>query len=97
MSERRLTTNILTALRQRWPEGWWIKVHGGPMQQAGVPDILGCVGGTMVGLEVKHPDGNHPVTELQEHTLREITNAGGIGVVVRSVAEAEEIITGLTG
>lgn len=92
MSERRLTTEILKALRERWPEGWWVKVHGGPMQQAGVPDILGCVEGRFVALEVKHPDGNHPVTALQEHTLKEISEAEGIAAVVRSVDEAKDAV-----
>lgn len=95
MSERRLTTNILKALRQRWPEGWWVKVHGGPMQQAGIPDIIGCVGGRFVALEVKDPDGNHPVTELQEHTLKEITEAEGLAAVVRSVDQAKQIVASL--
>lgn len=97
MSERRLTTNILKTLRQRWPEAWWIKVHGGPMQQGGIPDIIGCVNGQLVGLEVKLPGGGHGVTDLQAHTMKQIRLAGGIAVVVTSVAEAEDLVTTLTG
>lgn len=65
------------------------------MQQGGIPDIIGCVEGRFVALEVKSPDGNHPVTELQEHTLKEITEAEGLAAVVRSVDQAKQVVASL--
>lgn len=67
--------------------GWWFKVWGGPFQQAGIPDIIGCVNGMFFALEVKMPKGR--VSEIQTHTIEAINiKGGGCAVVVRSPEEA---------
>ena len=66
------------------------KEHGGMYGTSGLPDIICCYHGRFVGLEVKTPDGK--LTKLQEVTLSKINAAGGLGVVVRSVAEVKAII-----
>lgn len=62
--------------------GWAVKIHGGNMQKRGLPDILCCYRGHMVGIEVKVPGKEHTITKLQGSTLRAITSAGGSGGVV---------------
>lgn len=69
-----------------------IKIHGGPYQQAGIPDILVCINGNFLGLEVKVPARKNNVTKLQEKTLQDIRDAGGVAAVVTSVEEAIEVI-----
>lgn len=69
--------------------GFWFKVHGGPFQMAGLPDILGCYKGRFIGIEVKCP-GNKP-TALQLEVGNMILKAGGIFGVAYSVAEAVAI------
>ena len=91
MKESTLTTNILKALRAEG--GWWFKVHGGPFQQAGVPDIVGVFDGVFFGVEVKLPGRPHPVTKLQRYTLHRIHAARGVAVVVESVQDALDAIS----
>ena len=85
--ETLLVQRIIKALRH---EGAFVlKVHGGPYQVAGVPDLLCCVRGRLIGLEVKV--GSNNATPLQEKTMADIRAAGGIAAVVRSVEEALEV------
>lgn len=67
-----------------------VKIHGDPYQPSGEPDLLCCIRGRFVALEVKVGD-NQP-TILQRHQLRLIRDAGGLAVVVWSVEQALEAI-----
>ncbi len=75
--------------------GWWtLKVHGGPFQTAGIPDLLCVKHGLAVFLEVKQP-GKY-ATKLQNHRIAEIKNVGGaVAEVVKSVDEAREVLDGV--
>jgi Holliday junction resolvase len=64
--------------------------HGSAINAKGTPDLLVCYKGRFLGLEVKRPGKN--ATELQAHTLGEITEAGGVSSVITSVEEAEAIL-----
>lgn len=58
---------------------WWEKI-----QQVGVigtPDILGCVSGIFVALELKK-DEKAPIEPLQIHKLKKIEQAGGVAFIV---------------
>lgn len=89
--ESLLVKQIKSALERKYG-GLWIKIHGGPYQQAGIPDLLGCQDGRFLGLEVKVPGREKTLTKLQAQTLDEIKQAGGISAVVTSVEEAEEVV-----
>jgi mevalonate kinase len=69
------------------------KEHGGQFGQAGIPDIIVCLNGRFIALEVKTEKGK--ITVLQEVTLRKIRKAGGTAEVVRSVADVKAILTKL--
>lgn len=69
------------------------KEHGGQFGVAGLPDIILCLNGRFIALEVKTEKGK--VSVLQEITLKKIRNAGGIAEVVRSVDEARAVIAKL--
>ena len=56
------------------------KVWGGGFQRAGIPDLLICVNGYFVAVEVKGDMGK--ASELQVHNLVQIRKAGGIGILL---------------
>lgn len=62
------------------PVGWYTKVWGGGYQRSGIPDIVACVKGIFVAIEVKSSTG-HP-SELQKLNIRRINEAGGVAVVL---------------
>lgn len=64
---------------------WWMKVHGDMFQKAGVPDIIACINGKFVGIEVKRPGGR--VSELQKHQIEQIQKSGGVAFVAYSLEE----------
>lgn len=59
--------------------GWWIKFHGNAFTRDGVPDLLCCVNGYFLAIEVKG-DGGKP-SKLQLHEINKIDEAGGIALV----------------
>jgi Holliday junction resolvase len=87
--ESTITKSIVASAKSR---GWWtFKIAGGPMQMAGVPDLLCVKRGFAVFLEVKQP-GKKP-TAIQEQRIHEIRTIGGaVAEVVTSKAEAERIL-----
>lgn len=55
---------------------WFLKYWAGAAYtKSGIPDILACVNGYFVAIEVKAPNGKP--SELQLYNLREIEKAGG--------------------
>ena len=56
----------------------------------GTPDILCCLNGKFIGIEVKKEDG--VVSKIQEYHIKKIKEAGGIAFVARSLQDAKEII-----
>ena len=73
-------------------DGWWFKVHGGPFQTAGVPDIVGCYQGLFVAIELKM-SGNKP-SEIQKYILDLLTTAGARCGVAYTIEEAIKIRDG---
>lgn len=59
---------------------WHFKVWGGGFQRSGIPDLICCVNGYFVAIELKGSDGKP--TELQKYHIREINKSGGIGVIL---------------
>lgn len=90
--ETPLRKKILKRLREEG--GFWYHPAGNPMTMAGIPDLIGCMNGMFVGLEVKRP-GNQ-ATQLQAYTLERIKAAGGVAGVVHSVEEALELLRSVT-
>lgn len=67
-----------------------VKLHGGPHQRAGLPDLVVIYRGRTYWFEVKQPGGRP--TPLQAATIDAIRAAGGAAYVVTSVAEALRIV-----
>lgn len=58
---------------------WHVKFFANRNTRAGVPDVLACVGGRFVGIELKGPGGRP--SPLQLHHCAEIAKSGGVAVV----------------
>lgn len=58
--------------------GWYTKIWGGGFQKSGIPDIVACINGVMVAIEVKASNGKP--SELQKLNVSRINGAGGIAV-----------------
>lgn len=60
--------------------------------RAGVPDIICCVDGRLVGIEVKKKGG--VVSALQKYHIKQINDAGGLALVAYSVDDVKNAIQG---
>jgi len=75
MKESQVVTTLLKLLKQH---GFFWKASD--KFHAGIPDIIGCVQGRFVAIEVKI-DNNQP-TPLQRHYIEKIRKHGGFAEVV---------------
>lgn len=67
--------------------GKWFHVHGDPYQERGVSDLIGCVQGWFIAIEVKMLDGK-PATEYQLEFIAEVKDNGGLSFVSDNVDHA---------
>ena len=58
---------------------WYLKTYSNGVQRSGVPDLLCCVNGCFLAIEVKSETGRP--TALQVWNIEKIREAGGIAVV----------------
>lgn len=70
---------------------WYFKVHGSIYQPSGIPDILACINGKFVAIEVKRTKGGI-VSPLQKAQIAKIKENGGIAGVASSMEEFLEIL-----
>lgn len=88
--ETRLRKRIVKALMEKYPSGLYLKIHGNRFQNIGVPDLLCCIEGYFVALEIKTERGK--VSPAQSLMLDRIKEAKGISAVIRSSDEALEVV-----
>ncbi len=84
-------TGYMADLKREGALIWWTKLHGGPMQRRGLPDLLVVYEGEAVFMEIKKPGGK--ATKLQAYIIAQVQAAGGRGGVVTSVQEACELLS----
>lgn len=72
------------------------KIHGSDegYQEIGIPDLLVCLKGNFVGIEVKQPGAK--LRPAQRVVLHEIHKAGGIAAVVETVGQAAVLLSTLS-
>jgi hypothetical protein len=85
--------------------GYAVKFHGGPMTEAGTPDILACIPvrcceapatiGLFVGIETKVPGKRDNVSAIQQRRHAHITHSAGVVIVPTSVSEARTMLEAL--
>lgn len=90
MLESDIVQKIKKNVLDKLPRAFFFKVHGGPYQAVGIPDLIGCYQGCFVAIEVKRP-GKEP-TSIQEAVMAKLRNAGAFVCVATSVDEAQQLI-----
>ena len=102
--ESGLVAAISKAIHAHYPQAWVFKTVGNPYQMVGVPDLLLCVDGLLIGLEVKfqRPGESREaalsrVTPGQRGQIHAIRRAGGYADAVLSVDEALATIEAALG
>lgn len=81
--EGKVKRAIVTELKKRGV--WYCSPIGSMFGNAGVPDLLCCVKGRFLGIEVKAPGKLGTVTALQEEQIRRIIVSGGTAILADSV------------
>lgn len=83
-----------TEYAQKWIREQWhgevVKTHGGPAAVAGTPDLLICLGGRFVAIELKQP-GNKP-TPRQLNKLRHYEAAGAIAGWATTMEQVDALL-----
>lgn len=70
---------------------WVVKYPGGIYGQKGIPDLILCVNGRFVGIEMKRKTGGK-VSLLQERERKKILKSGGICEFCKGFREAKTLI-----
>jgi archaeal holliday junction resolvase (hjc) len=89
LKEKAVENKIKKWLKDR--NYWFFKVHGSIFQPSGIPDILACINGKFVAIEVKRSKGGI-VSPLQKAQIQKIKENGGIAGVACSTEEFLEIL-----
>lgn len=78
-AEKNFENKIKAFLKEQgvWQIKYWA---GSQFTKSGIPDILSCVNGYFVAIEVKAPNGKP--SELQLYTIKKIREAGGFAFVL---------------
>lgn len=84
MLEKNVVNKIKQALEKEYPNCFQFKSHGGKYQKIGLPDIIGCINGIFVGIEVKAPGLEDTLTKIQAENIQRIIMAGGIAFMSTS-------------
>ena len=63
--------------------------------KAGVPDIITCINGIFVAIEVKTPSTKSNVSELQKYNLDAILKSGGYSLVAWELEQVKEYINAI--
>jgi hypothetical protein len=99
VDEAALQRAIVKAILKLRPNAWVFHPVGGPYQQPGIPDLLICIDGLLIGMEIKHKKYNESLeharnraTPEQRRQIRLINASGGMAGVVTSVKEALNLV-----
>lgn len=70
---------LMTKLQATYKNGYIRKIAQSMYSHGGVPDILACINGEFVAIEVKTDSGK--VSKLQARDIKLIEDAGGLALV----------------
>lgn len=80
MKESTFQKNVVKYIKSL-PNTWVTVIWGGGFQRAGIPDILCCINGHFVALELKTEIGK--ASKIQEYNIRCIKEANGTALILR--------------
>ena len=90
MLEKDVETQI-----KRWLHAkkiYYFKVHGSSFMQPGIPDIVACVDGRFVGIEVKNKGKLKNQSEHQKIHEQLIKESGGLFILADSLQTVKDIL-----
>ena len=80
--EGKVKKKITQILKNLGPDVFHFTPIASGYGRAGIPDIIVCVRGAFVGIEVKADAKKNPPTALQLATMQQIQTAGGTTLVI---------------
>lgn len=94
MKESQFQEQVIKYLKTL-PKTWHVKIWGGGFMRAGIPDIICCINGKFIALELKRENG--VASELQKRNVRLINEANGIALILypKDFDEFKKICRGL--
>lgn len=79
--EGKVKAKVIRLIKAHGDDAWYCTPATRGMGRSGVPDILMCLKGVFIAIEVKR-DAKHKPTKLQEHELWKIQKSGGWACVI---------------
>lgn len=68
------------------------KVHGSKFMPSGIADIISCVNGRFVGIEVKRPGAKNEQSEQQKIHQRNVIKSGGIYILADCLEDVINVV-----
>lgn len=97
--ETRLVNRMKKAVAKEFPAVFVEKIHGSPYQRSGLPDLILCAEGHLIGIEVKAQAPSESeaaargrVTPIQQACLDEMERAGATVGVALTVEEVLDLV-----
>lgn len=79
--EKTFENKIKKYISDEIQKAWGFKFHAGTYTQSGIPDLIYCINGRFVAIEVKKEKGKP--TELQKRKIKKIIQDGGVAVIIK--------------
>ena len=94
MLEKQITAKIIKHLNSL--DGCVaFKVHGGHFATPGISDVICCLNGKFIALEVKQPSRLKNVSKAQQLFLDNVSKSGGLSRVVSSLTDVVDLVNDL--
>lgn len=94
MKEKTVETKIKDYLFEKGI--YHFKVHGSKFMPAGVADIICCLNGSFLAIEVKRPGAKNEQSEQQKVHERNVKKSGGTYLLVDSLEEVVNYVESQT-
>lgn len=91
MGEGYLSTRIIKWINSQ-PGCRAIKMHSGPHQGRGEPDIFASIRGRMMVVETKLPGKGGTITQIQRYMLQQWRSAGAMASSATTLEEVQSIV-----
>jgi len=84
---------LMEKLREEFKGSYIRKIHSTIYSHNGVPDVLACINGLFIAIEVKTDTGR--VSKLQERELNLVDQAGGLALICRGLQGIGEVTSAI--
>lgn len=79
--EKTFENKIKKYISDEIKKAWGFKFHADTYTKSGIPDLIYCINGRFVAIEVKKEKGKP--SELQKRKIQKIIQDGGVAVIVK--------------